>query len=118
MCSAGACWWEMNFLLRSSNQTAAQEQAVKETRVEPNHVSKAAATLEGLISEDPAVESPSSETGDMVNDEYRDENGSVTGSNGKSNSHVDNHIDVTEEDGLIVVPYSMISCLHSLHHHV
>ncbi|KAL3824175.1 hypothetical protein ACJIZ3_020204 [Penstemon smallii] len=97
----------MNFLIpRSSNPS--HEQPGKESRVEPNFVSKTATTLEGLIAEDPLPESVSSEIRNAGNDEFRDENGSVAGSSGKSNPEVDSHIDVTEEDGLIIIPYKEV----------
>ncbi|KAK4429949.1 hypothetical protein Salat_1295600 [Sesamum alatum] len=96
-------------MLRSNNQTASPElQSVKETQVEANYVSKAAATLEGLIVEDPYKESMSSETRNAENDEFRDENGSTAVSSGKNNSQVDTHTDVTEADGMIIIPYKEV----------
>ncbi|KAL0385702.1 UNVERIFIED_CONTAM: hypothetical protein Sradi_2964500 [Sesamum radiatum] len=103
----------MNFLmLRSNNQTATPElQSVKETQVEADYVSKVATTLEGLIVEDLYKGSTSSETCNAESDESRDENGSAAVSSGKNNSQVDTHADVTEADGIIIIPYSMTSCL-------
>lgn len=99
----------MNFLmLRSNNQ---ELQSVKETQVEANYVTKAATTLEGLIAEDPFPESKSSETCNAERDEFGDEDGRTAVSSGKDSFQVDSHIDVTEDNGLIIIPYSMISFL-------
>ncbi|XP_011086395.1 uncharacterized protein LOC105168145 [Sesamum indicum] len=100
----------MNFLmLRSNNQTATPEmQSVKEAQVEANYVSKAATTLEGLIVEDPYNGSTSAETRNAESDESRDENGSMAVSSGKNNSQVDTHTDVTEADGMIIIPYKEV----------
>ncbi|XP_042049076.1 uncharacterized protein LOC121794799 isoform X2 [Salvia splendens] len=90
----------MNFLkLRSSNS----QPSVKETQVDANYVSKAASTLEGLIAEDPFGESTPSEPRYSESEEFGNENGMEADSSGKNN-HVDSHIDVTEDDGLIVIP--------------
>ncbi|KAI3467400.1 hypothetical protein Pfo_024063 [Paulownia fortunei] len=96
----------MNFLmLRSNNQ---ELQSVKETQVEANYVSKAAATLEGLIAEDPFPESTPSETCNSESDELGDENGRTAVTSEKNNVQVDSHIDVTEDDGLIIIPYKEV----------
>ncbi|XP_042052911.1 uncharacterized protein LOC121798128 isoform X1 [Salvia splendens] len=90
----------MNFLkLRSSNS----QPSVKETQVEGNSVSKAASTLEGLIADDPFGERTSSEPRYSESEEFGNENGMEAHSSGKNNQ-VDSHIDVTEDDGLIVIP--------------
>ncbi|KAK6139291.1 hypothetical protein DH2020_026969 [Rehmannia glutinosa] len=97
----------MNFLMLRNNQTAAQEpQSVKESRVEPNYVSKAGTTLEGLISEDPFPQSTPSETSNAESNEFGDENGRTAVSSENSNFQVDSHIDVTEDAGLIIIPYN------------
>lgn len=72
---------------------------------------KKGTTLEGLIAEDTFPERTFSESCNPETDDYRDENGSMAGLSGKCNSQVDSHIDVTEDDGFIIIPYSMISCL-------
>ncbi|KAL8518803.1 hypothetical protein ACS0TY_009959 [Phlomoides rotata] len=97
----------MNFLMLRSNS--------QETRAEVNHVTNAAATLEGLIAEDPFPEGTSSETGNAESDEFGDENGTTEVSSGKNNSQVDSHIEVKEDDGFIIIPYSeqiqILACL-------
>ncbi|KAK6160027.1 hypothetical protein DH2020_003408 [Rehmannia glutinosa] len=99
----------MNFLMLRNNQTAAQEpQSVKESRVEPNYVSKAGTTLEGLISEDPFPQSTPSETSNAESNEFGDENGRAAVSSENSNFQVDSHIDVTEDAGLIIIPYKEV----------
>lgn len=100
----------MNFLmLRTNNQTAVQEQqSGKETRVEENNVSKAG-TLEGLIADNALPQTPPSETCNAEGDVLGDENGKTAVSNGKNHFQVDSHIDVTEDDGLIIIPNSMVS---------
>lgn len=90
----------MNFLMLRSNNS---QPSVKETQVEANYVTKTASTLEGLIAEDPFPESTSSETRISGNDEFGNENGTEAVSSGKNNQ-VDSHIDVTEDDGSIVIP--------------
>ncbi|KAG8366295.1 hypothetical protein BUALT_Bualt17G0061500 [Buddleja alternifolia] len=101
----------MNFLIpRPNNQTVAREaQSGKETQVVANYVSKAATTLEGLIAEDPLPKSAYSETHNAESDEFGGENGSVASLNGRSYSQVDNHIDVTEDDGLLIIPYKKLN---------
>lgn len=96
----------MNFLLRSNNNSP----SVKETPVEANYATKAASTLEGLIAEDPYPETTSSEIRYSDSDEFGNENGMTTVSSGKNNQ-VDSHIDVTEDNGLIVIPCSMTALL-------
>lgn len=97
----------MNFLMLRSNNS---QPSVKETQVEANYVTKTATTLEGLIAEDPVPESTSSETRISGNDEFGNENGTEAVSSGKNNQ-VDSHIDVTEDDGSIVIPCSTITSL-------
>ncbi|KAI3452807.1 hypothetical protein Pfo_009470 [Paulownia fortunei] len=98
----------MNFLmLRSNNQTATQEQQpVNETQVD--YASKRGTTLEGLISEDTFPERTYSASPNPGTDDYGNENDSVAGSSGKSNSQADSHMDVTEDDGWIIIPYKEI----------
>ncbi|CAA3000117.1 Hypothetical predicted protein [Olea europaea subsp. europaea] len=96
----------MNFLmLRSNNQTPARDRhPVQETQMESNSVPQQATTLEGLISEDRFPESTPSETPGAESDEYSGEDVNDAGSSGKSDSPVDGHIDVTEDDGWIIIP--------------
>lgn len=89
-------------MLRSNSQ---------ETRAEVNDVTNAASTLEGLIAEDPFPEGTSSETCNAETNEVGDENGITAVSSGKNNSQVDSHIEVKENDGCVIIPYSMISLL-------
>ncbi|PIN17020.1 hypothetical protein CDL12_10325 [Handroanthus impetiginosus] len=100
----------MNFLmLRSTTQTATLErQSVIETRAEPNYTLKKATTLGGLIGEDKFPEVTSSESHNSVTDDFGDENGSMAGPSGKSNSQVDSHVDVTEDDGWLIIPNKKI----------
>ncbi|KAL2519445.1 hypothetical protein Adt_15692 [Abeliophyllum distichum] len=92
-------------MLRSHGQSPAQDQqSVQETHVETNYVSKQATTLEGLISEDRIPESTPSETPGAESDEYAGEDVNVAGSSGKSDSPVDGHINVSEDDGWIIIP--------------
>lgn len=93
----------MNFLLRSNNSPS-----VKETQAEPNYATKTTSTLEGLIAEDPYPEVTSSEIRYSDSDESGSETATV--STGKNNQ-VDSHIDVTEDNGLIVIPCSMSTLL-------
>lgn len=96
----------MNFLmLRSNSQTPARDQQpVQETQIESNSAPQQATTLEGLISEDRFPESTPSETPGAESDEYSGEDVNDAGSSGKSDSPVDGHIDVTEDDGWIIIP--------------
>ncbi|KAL0408663.1 UNVERIFIED_CONTAM: hypothetical protein Sradi_1800700 [Sesamum radiatum] len=90
----------MNFLmLRSSNQTAIQEQqSVNESQVEPNHASKRGTTLEGLIAEEKLPKRTSSEPHISETDDYGDEKDRTAGSSGKSDFQLDGHIDVSENE--------------------
>ncbi|XP_057777103.1 uncharacterized protein LOC130995724 isoform X1 [Salvia miltiorrhiza] len=90
----------MNFLMLRSNNS---QPSVKETQVDANYVSKAASTLEGLIAEDAFPESTSSEPRYSESEEFGNENGMAADSSGKNNQ-VDSHIDVTEDNGSIVIP--------------
>ncbi|XP_051144407.1 uncharacterized protein LOC127260620 isoform X2 [Andrographis paniculata] len=82
----------MNFLrLRSINQTASHEQ---QSVNEPQ---------EDAVPERSSSGSRYSEIDDHIN-----ESGSMLGSSGKMNSHVDNHSDVTEDDGIIIIPYKEV----------
>lgn len=95
----------MNFLMLRSNS--------QETRAEVNHATNAdaGATLEGLIAEDPFPEGTSSETCNAEKEEFGDENGTTAVSSGKDNSQVDSHMEVKEDDGFIIIPYSTILLL-------
>ncbi|KAL3631119.1 hypothetical protein CASFOL_024103 [Castilleja foliolosa] len=90
----------MNFLLRNNQSSAQQLQPVKEPKAEPNYMSTSATTLGGLISEDP--------TNNTESDEIVDENGRTEVSSEKNSSQVDSHIDVTEDAGLIIIPYKEV----------
>ncbi|KAH6756354.1 heat-inducible transcription repressor [Perilla frutescens var. hirtella] len=90
----------MNFLMLRSNNS---QPSVNETQVETNYAAKPAGTLEGLIAEDPFPESTSSETRYSESDDFGNENGMPAVPSGKNNQ-VDSHIDVTEDNGLIVIP--------------
>lgn len=99
----------MNFLMLRPSQTAAPAPApasIQEFQSETNYVSKAAATLEGLITQDPFQMSTSAEDNDEGSDGVGRDNGDATGSNDKNNpSIVENHIDVSEDEGWITIPY-------------
>ncbi|KAK3022919.1 hypothetical protein RJ639_046463 [Escallonia herrerae] len=95
----------MNFLMLRSNQTAAPEQQAGVGF--GNDVSKSAATLEGLIAQEPFPESSSADNHDRESDGFRSENRSAGGSSVMDNSpSVENHIDVSEDEGWIAIPYS------------
>lgn len=97
----------MNFLMLRSNNS---QPPVKETQIEANNVTKAASTLEGLIAEDPFTESTTPEPRYSESEEFGNDNGMAADSSGKNNQ-VDSHIDVTEDNGLIVIPCSMTTLL-------
>lgn len=98
----------MNFLLRPSAHNVVKEQVSgHESLADTRYVSKPAATLEGLISEDPFPESPVAEDRDGETDVVGVENDAVPGPNGKNDSlTLENHSDVSEEEGWITIPYS------------
>ncbi|KAL6513857.1 hypothetical protein OROHE_019313 [Orobanche hederae] len=97
----------MNFLLRNNQTSAQQLQSVNETHVERTYVPKAATTLGGLIYEDTFSESMPLEAVNPENDEFVDENGRTAVSSEKNAFQVDSHIDVTEDAGLIIIPYKV-----------
>lgn len=102
----------MNFpMLRSNNQTA-EQQPLQESHVE--QMLKRTHTLGSLIAEDPYPDSRTSETRDAESDECGSDNGSFPGSSGKSNPQIHSHVDVAEDEGWIIIPYSTASCLASL----
>ncbi|KAL6562549.1 hypothetical protein OROGR_003556 [Orobanche gracilis] len=97
----------MNFLIRNNQTSAQQLQSVKDTHVERTYVPKAATTLGGLIYEDTFSESMPLEAVNPENDEF-DENGRTAVSSEKNAFQVDSHIDVTEDAGLIIIPYKEV----------
>lgn len=98
----------MNFLLRSTQHVAAEQPSLPETPAETPHISKPAATLEGLIAEDPYPQFSTIEERDGETEEVGGENGNaaVPGAK-KESSTVAQHSDVSEAEGWITIPYSM-----------
>lgn len=98
----------MNFLLRPTQNAAAELPSIHESASDTLYKPKPGTTLEGLIAEEPNPEySP-------VEDHYGEtvgvegENGNVGGPCAKDESPaLMEHSDVSEEEGWITIPYSM-----------
>lgn len=98
----------MNFLMRSSHHVAAEQPSLPEIPAETHHISKPAATLEGLIAEDPYPQFSTIEERDGETDGVGGENGNAAGTGEiKESSTVAKHSDVSAEEGWITIPYSM-----------
>ena len=100
----------MNFLMRPAQNVAAEQPSTNESPADTHYKSKPAATLEGLIAEDPypRYSTVDNRNGGTVGGEG--ENGSVGDPHGENESSpVVKHSDVSEEEGCITIPYSMSS---------
>lgn len=99
----------MNFLHRYTTQNVVTEQVpVHEPPADTRYASKPSATLEGLIAEDPFIQSPTAEghSGEAL--VIGDENGTAGGVSTKNYSFVvENHSDVSEEEGWITIPHGI-----------
>lgn len=94
----------MNFLMMRSNQTAAPEPPpAQEIQAENNNVPKLSTSLDALIAEDPFQHPTSSENCSVEGYNHGNENGGAAGANGKCN-----HVEVTEDEGWIVIPKSIL----------
>ncbi|XP_059446287.1 uncharacterized protein LOC132177835 [Corylus avellana] len=96
----------MNFLLRPAQNAAAEQPSTNESPADTHYKSKPAATLEGLIAEDPypRYSAVDDRNGGTVGG--GGENGSVGDPHGKNESStVVKHSDVSEEEGCITIPY-------------
>lgn len=105
----------MNFLLRPAQSAAAEEPSAHESPADLNYKTKPAATLEGLIAEDPYPQYSTvvDRNGGSVGVEG--EFGSVGGQSAESeSSSVVKHSDVSEEEGCITIPCGMPSQLESV----
>ncbi|XP_031122578.1 uncharacterized protein LOC116025486 [Ipomoea triloba] len=90
----------MNFLMMRSNQTAAPEPPpAQEIQAENNNVPKLSTSLDALIAEDPFQHPTSSENCSVEGYNHGNENGGAAGVNVKCN-----HVEVTEDEGWIVIP--------------
>lgn len=103
----------MNFLLLRSNQTAAPEPPppAQEIQAEENYVPKLSTSLDGLAAEDPFQHATSAENGAVEGYNHGNENGGAAGANGKCN-----HVEVTEDEGWIVIPKSILLFLFFVEH--
>lgn len=96
----------MNFLLRPTQNAAAEQPSTNESPADAQYKSKTAATLEGLIAEDPYPQySPIEDrNGGPVGVEGED--GSGEDPHGKNESSTTlKHSDVSEEEGFITITY-------------
>ncbi|XP_057949278.1 uncharacterized protein LOC131144579 [Malania oleifera] len=96
----------MNFLLRPAQTVAAEQTSVREFPTDVQYASKPAATLEGLIAEDPYPQYSTADEHVGENDVVGGESGSVAGPSAKNDTPItENHSDVTEDEGWITIPY-------------
>ncbi|KAJ9187545.1 hypothetical protein P3X46_002988 [Hevea brasiliensis] len=99
----------MNFLQRYTSAThnvVTEQVPVHEPPADSRYASKPSATLEGLIAEDPFLQSPPAEGHGGEAQATGDENGTVGGVSSKNYSFaVENHLDVSEGEGWITIPH-------------
>lgn len=99
----------MNFILRTAQPVTSDLPSVPESEhhkeVRPSQ--KRATTLEGLIAEDQFPNSPTGEDDGKVNDGAGDVGAEAQDS--ENQVAFGNHTDVTEDEGCIIIPYSMSS---------
>lgn len=103
----------MNFLLRSPQPAASElPPPVKEKNADSNAFAKPATALEGLINEDPFRQSEASEDKGEING-IGSPDGVFRGQSSIADVPiVDKHLDVSEEEGWIIIPCSMSSSLY------
>lgn len=95
-----------------SNQTAVPEPPpAQEIQAENNNVPKLSTSLDALIAEDPFQHPTSSENCSVEGYNHGNENGGAAGANGKCN-----HVEVTEDEGWIVIPKSILLFLFLVEH--
>ncbi|KAJ8773769.1 hypothetical protein K2173_006419 [Erythroxylum novogranatense] len=98
----------MNFLMRATatqHVSVVDRIPVHESPVETVYTSKTKATLEGLIADDPFPESPIAEEPDQALEDNDGENAKFLDSSTiKDTAAVGDHLDVSAEEGTIIIP--------------
>ncbi|XP_031476049.1 uncharacterized protein LOC116247835 isoform X1 [Nymphaea colorata] len=115
----------MNFLLRSTQSITSEPPSATEVSTGRHKVSKSA-TLEGLISEEPLSNQSGDEDGQQNMDGFgtvgNDVEDDLPPKASSTSSTIKDHVDVSEEEGRIVIPckelsedWSDASSIHSFH---
>lgn len=96
----------MNFLLRTTQNVAAEPPPVREpsANLPPAPTAPKSATLEGLIAEDPFPQFPATEDHDGVNSDFEAESGGVACIKDIA-AAMESHTNVSDEEGWVTIPY-------------
>lgn len=96
----------MNFLMRPAQNADSEQPSTHESPADRHHKTKPAATLEGLIAEDPYPQFYNVEDHDGGDVGVEGENDSVAGPSAENESSSGvKHSDVAEGEGFIAIPY-------------